>query len=123
MSDVQKNTETAATHRPVRPLTTICERSGEIILTLEMPGVSKNNVDIRIENDELKITGDRDTPDVDGTIRVRERPRGDYHHSFTIDETIERDSISAVMENGVLTVTLQLNEAVKPRKIEVRTAE
>ncbi len=123
MSKEKEPNESTQTARPVRPLSTICERDGKIVLTLEMPGVAKNDVDVRIENDELRVSGRRTPVKSDGTLRMRERPRGDYYHSFTIDETIDRDSVSASMENGILTVSLALSEAVKPRKIEVKTGD
>jgi HSP20 family protein len=105
----------------ISPLSEIVERDGKIILKVEMPGVTKDNVNIQLDNDELRISGTRvDTMD-EGEFLMRERPCADYEKIFTIDETIDREKVDATMENGVLTLTLHIKEEVKPRKIEVKS--
>lgn len=88
-------------------------------LTLEMPGVSKDNLDIKIDEGTLIIDASRNLEESEGVFRVREIDRRDYHHEFTIDDTINREKVSAVAKNGIVTVTLGVKESVKPRKIEV----
>jgi HSP20 family protein len=101
----------------------ICEDDGKIILRLEMPGVDKGNLDINVNNNQLEIIGHKRDPDVDGNYLVRERTQGDYYHLYTLDETVDRDKIDASLENGILTVSLQLKEAEKPKKIAVKTGK
>lgn len=100
----------------------ICEEDGKIILRLEMPGVDKSRLDINIDNNQLEIIGRKKDDDRQGDYLVRERTRGDYYQLYTIDETVDRDKIDASFENGILTVTLQLKEAEKPRKISVKSS-
>ena len=108
------------TRNSVRPVGNMCwEAYGSVMLRLDMPGVDKEHVDIRIEDDQLIVHGSRSAESEDRTYVLRERRRGDFHQVFTLDQTIDREKIDASMDKGVLTLTLHLQEAVKPRKIEV----
>ena len=117
----------AADHEPLlRPLGTVSELpDGNILLRLEMPGVSRENLDIDVDASELCITGRRAVPRGEqhggGTFLVRERPRGGFRQVYTLDDTIDPAKIDAVLEAGVLNLTLHRKEAVKPRKITVRS--
>jgi HSP20 family protein len=106
--------------RRVRPLSDICEDSGRVILRLEMPGVRKDNLEVRVEKDELIITGKRESEKPDRRYLLRERTDADYAKVYTLDETIDHDSIEAEMDKGVLVVKLSLKESVKPKKISVK---
>jgi HSP20 family protein len=101
------------------PVTDICEEEGKVMLRVEMAGVEKSNLDIQIDNDQLIIEGKRGDILAEGDFLVRERSMADYRKVFTLDETIDREKISATMENGILFLDLQLKEAVKPRKISI----
>ena len=103
----------------IRPVSSICECKGSIMLRIEMPGVNKDGLDINIENDELRIAGRRPVEKINGSYIVHERPIGDFYHSFTLDVTVDRDNVKANLENGVLNLTLGLREEAKPRMIEV----
>ena len=108
------------TRRTIRPVCNIWEENGTVTLRLEMPGVPKENIDLRVENDHLFVRGSRPQPEENRNYVIRERAWGDFAQSYTLDETIDRERIDAKMEHGVLTVTLHLKEAVKPRRIEVK---
>ncbi len=105
--------------RTVRPVGNIVEQEGKVMLKLEMPGVTRENVSLRIENDQLIVRGKRHAEEGDARFVLRERPYGDYFQSFTLEDTVDRDKVEAGMDQGVLTVTLNLKESHKPRKIEI----
>ncbi len=106
----------------VSPLSKIREEEGKVVLQLEVPGVKKADIHVSIEDDQLRIQAPRREERVeDGTYILRERNCGDYEKLFTIDNTIDRDNIDAKMENGILTITLQFKEEVKPRKIKIKS--
>jgi HSP20 family protein len=107
--------------RLIRPRSTMTEDNGVITMSLEMPGVPKDGVDLEVEGTELRIRGRRAAATEARRYVVRERAVGDYAEVFTIDETVDREKIGASMEAGVLTVTLQLREAEKPRRIAITT--
>lgn len=115
------NTRKNEPRRCINPLSQIKEEDGKVLLTVEMPGVSKDNLDIQLNNDELHISATRDDNiEVDGYYLLRERPCADYKKVFTIDDTIDREKVDATMDNGILYLTLYIKESVKPRKIEVK---
>jgi len=106
--------------RYLRPRSVISEaRDGKLRVVLEMPGVRREGLDVRIENNELLVIGHRDPPG-SGRFVLRERPQGDYHQTYTLDETVDQSKIDAVLERGILTIALDLKEYVKPRVIQVR---
>ena len=104
----------------MRPRATVNEsQEGKVRVTLEMPGVSKEGLEVRIENNELRIAGRRDsTPE--GTYVLRERTPGDFLQTYTLDETVDPTKVDAVLEKGILTLSLDLKEHVKPRTVKVR---
>jgi HSP20 family protein len=119
--DKQKAPERQQERRCVSPLSEIVEQDGKILVKVEMPGVTKDDVDIKLDNDQLVISGTRQDTVDEGEYLLRERACADYEKVFTIDETIDREKVDASMENGVLTLTLQIKEEVKPKKIQVKS--
>jgi len=113
----------------VRPRGRVFESGqGRIQCVLEMPGVRKEDLEIRIENNELRILGRRQDNAAGGSsgndgskYLVRERRAGDFVAAYTLDETVDQAKVDAALDKGILTVTLELKEAVKPRSIKVRT--
>ncbi len=103
----------------VRPASNICEEDAAVILKLEMPGVSKDGIDVNIEGDILTVNGRRGERE-SGSFLIRERRHGDYRATYTLDERVNRDKVEATMERGVLTLTLHLKDEVKPRKISIK---
>ncbi len=104
--------------RTIRPSSMIWQDKDAVMLKVEMPGVSRDHIDIQVEDDTLTIHGSR-APQNGEQYLVHERKEADFYQTYTLDETIDRDRIDAHMENGVLTVHLHLKEAVKPRKIQI----
>lgn len=116
-----EQTKEARERRCVNPLSTIREEEGKVVLQLEVPGVKKEDINVSIEDDQLRIQAPRREERIEnGTYILRERNCGDYEKLFTIDNSIDRDNIDAKMENGILTITLQFKEEVKPRKIKIK---
>lgn len=101
------------------PSSDIYQDNGKVVLVMEMPGVTGENLDIRVDGDRLLINGKKTVTPPQGEYKVREIREGNYHHEFTIDDTIDRGKIEANIKNGVVTVTLGIKEAEKPRKINI----
>jgi len=104
----------------LRPAGDIYEEGDKVTVKLEMPGVAKGNLEISVEGNNLQILGKRSDRDSDASYLFRERLDGDFARAFTFDETVDREGIDAVLEHGILTLTLNRKEAEKPRKIEVQ---
>ena len=120
---VRENNRRTASRREgekfITPPTSVSETTDGYLLELEMPGVSKDGLEISIENNELSIIGRRSNPAIDGTLVHRESRAQDYRRSFEIDPSIDSGKIAARMNQGVVTLTLPKAEEVKPRKITV----
>lgn len=91
-----------------------------VIVKLEMPGVEKDDLDLRVDNNLLVVSGKREDPVYDGKYLAREIRSGNYYHEFTLDDTIDRDNVDATIKNGVVTLVLNIKESVKPRKIQIK---
>jgi HSP20 family molecular chaperone IbpA len=104
-----------------RPLADIRDAGKGVVLTLEMPGVGPDGVDIGLERRVLTIRGRGRVTSPEGYRRVyAEYREGDYERVFTLSEDIDEAAIRAEMANGVLTLTLPRAEAARPRRIEVK---
>jgi HSP20 family protein len=103
----------------VAPNVNIFETQEGYALQAEMPGVSKDGLEITLEGNEITITGRRTPESVAGEPLFRESNTADYRRVFELDPAIDTSKVSAKIEQGVLTVTLPKSERVKPRKIKV----
>jgi len=113
------NGDRQATEQFIAPAATVLENSDGYTLEVEMPGVSKENLEMWVENNELTILGRRSMPSVEGTLVHRESRSENFRRSFELDPSIDAAKISAKIEQGVATLTLPKAEQVKPRKIAV----
>ena len=104
-----------------RPLADIRESGQGVVLSLEMPGVGRDDVEIGVERRVLTVRGRGRITAPEGFRKVyAEYGEGDYERAFTLSEEIDEGAIRAEMANGVLTLTLPRAEAAKPRRIEVK---
>jgi len=92
-----------------------------LVLKVELPDVVREAIDLRVENDTLTITGQKQR---DETVKEEqyhriERTFGTFSRTFTLPPTVDAGKIGAEFRNGVLTVTLPLREDAKPRQIQV----
>jgi len=102
------------------PSADIFETDDALTVILEMPGVDRNNVNIALENDVLRVDGQIDFSKYQGMEPVyTEYIVGHYARGFTLSGKIDRDGISAQLEDGVLTVTLPKAKEAMPRKIAI----
>jgi HSP20 family protein len=113
------NQITRVERQTIVPLSRVLEDETEVIAQLEMPGVSKDGLEIKIDGPTLTIQGRRSDAIPSGKFLIRERMHDEYRKAFTIDESIDRDGISADLSEGVLTLHLKVKEAAKPRRISV----
>ncbi|HAX17662.1 MAG TPA: heat-shock protein Hsp20 [Actinobacteria bacterium] len=97
----------------------IYEKEGRVFIELEMPGVSKDNLEVKIDNDLLIINGTKKINSPEGYYLLREIRQADYHHEYTIDYTIDRNRIEASLNNGIAAVSMGIKESEKPRKITI----
>jgi HSP20 family protein len=114
-----RETNRAQTEQFVAPAASVIEAGNGYTLEIEMPGVSKEGLEISIENNELTVVGRRSLPTMEGALFHRESRPEDFRRTFELDPSIDADKISAKIDQGLATLTLPKAEQVKPRKITV----
>lgn len=104
----------------VRPEISVYETEKEIILEAEIPGVAKDKVEVRVEGDHLILSGKREwnVPE-SAKVLYQETFPVEYYRDLTLGKDVNRDSVRASYESGILKVTLQKSEAAKPKQIKV----
>ena len=118
--EVESKQETTIPARVFVPATDIFETDEALTVILEMPGIDKDKVDVKVENDVLQIEGWIDFSRYEGLQPVyTEYNIGNYARSFQLSSKIDQDRISAELRDGVMTLVLPKSEKAKPRKISV----
>jgi len=118
--EVETKEESTMPARLFQPQTDIFETSEALTLVLEMPGVDKGSVEVKVENDLLNIHGRVDFSKYDGLQPLyTEYNIGHFARSFTLSNKIDQQQINAKLEDGVLTLTLKKAKEAVPRKISV----
>jgi HSP20 family protein len=125
--EVQKKKELASQQEktiPARfyvPATDIFETSDALKIVMEVPGVPKDAVDVKVENDVLSIEARIETTNYNGLEPVyTEYPVGHFARSFTLPDQVDQHNITAHLEDGVLTLTLNKRPETKPRRIAIQ---
>ena len=117
--DAKTNETSRAAQLAVPPLVNIVETKDGYTLEAEIPGVSKDGVDITVEENQLTILARRPKTGSKAQVLYRESADTDYHRVFELDPAIDAAKITAHVEQGVLTIQLPFSERVKPRKISI----
>ncbi|MBK5299263.1 MAG: Hsp20/alpha crystallin family protein [Vicinamibacteria bacterium] len=92
-----------------------------LVLKVELPDVVREDIDLRVENDTLTISGQkhRGTTVREDQYHRIERTFGSFSRTFTLPPTVDAGKIGAEYKNGVLSVTLPVREDARPRQIQV----
>lgn len=103
-----------STTEPQRMFCDVVESDGEILVTADLPGVSKDDIDIRCTGDSLMIKAERrseeEEKESEGYVR-RERSWGSYRRDISLPGKVDCDAVEARFRNGVLKVKLPKEEA------------
>jgi HSP20 family protein len=101
------------------PRTNINETDDGYVITMELPGVQKKDVDVAIDGEELVVTAERSQKtESEGLLRCEIRSEK-FRRSFTLGQSVDREDIKAKLENGILKVTLAKKAESVGRKIDV----
>jgi HSP20 family protein len=104
------------------PRMDLIESDGAYELHMDLPGLSKDDVSIDVENHRLVVHGQRQEEtrkDDDNVVRM-ERHFGRFYRSLTLPETALPEKAKATFEDGVLTIRIPKSEAKKPKKISIQ---
>lgn len=122
---MNSNPETPkATTRPERvntatPPAHVLENEQGYVLEVELPGVSRDGLEISVEQGELTVVGRRASATTTGKAVYRESRGLDFRRVFVLDPSIDSARIAAKLDQGVLRLELPKSESMKPRQISV----
>jgi HSP20 family protein len=104
------------------PAVDIAEDDQKYVITVELPGISKDDVHVEVHDDVMTIRGEKrsEREEKKEHSRYVERSYGSFSRSFTLPANAAADRVNASFKDGVLTVELPKVEAAKPKVITVR---
>ncbi|MDY6955137.1 MAG: Hsp20/alpha crystallin family protein [Thermodesulfobacteriota bacterium] len=109
--------------RGFTPAFDISETENELIVTAEIPGMDKEDIDIHLSEGVLTIKGEKrhEKEDKKEDYHCIERSYGSFTRSIGLPFDVETDKVDATYKDGVLKLTLPKSERAKLKKIEVKT--
>ncbi len=110
------------------PATDVIEKADAYLISLELPGVLPENVEISFEQSTLIVRGTkspmlRTAENEELRVYTAERQSGAFERTFRLPQHVDPDAITASFEHGVLTVSVPKKAAAQPRKISISTSE
>lgn len=103
------------------PPTDIFETAEALKIVMEVPGVLREAIDVKVENEVLSIEGRIETTNYNGLEPLyTEYPIGHFARSFSLPWQVDQQNITAHLEDGVLTLTLNKRPESKPRRISIQ---
>jgi len=106
------------------PAVDVYEDAQKLVLKLEVPGIRREDLDIKVEGRTLIVKGERkfESDEKEENFHRIERRYGSFMRSFTLPSSVNTDEISATSQDGVLTISLAKKPEAKPKQIAVQVA-
>lgn len=103
------------------PVTDISETPESLTLRLEVPGLSRDQIKISVENNTLSVRGEKvqETSSEDESFHRTERSFGAFERSFALPPYVDTDQVKASLNDGVLAISLPRREEAKAREISI----
>ena len=117
--NIQAREETRSNEKYIRPAVNIIETEEGLILTADIPGATKENLDVNVEKGILTITAPVQHT-LPGTSAYREFELANYYRQFTIPESLDHEKAKAEYLNGILTLRVPKAEIAKPKRIAIQ---
>lgn len=104
------------------PSVDIDEQDDKYLIKADLPGVDKQDIDVKLENGMLSIRGEKRTESQTGNGKRHrtERFHGTFARSFTLPDSVDADKVDANYRDGVLTLAIPKMEQAKPRSIDIK---
>lgn len=108
--------------RPVALPMDAYRHGDDLVVRLDVPGISPDSVELTVEQNVLTVTAERRwQPEEGDEVLVSERPQGRFSRQVFLGESLDTEHIAASYDHGVLTVTIPVAASAKPRKVEITT--
>ena len=96
----------------------------DFFVHFDLPGIDPDTIDLTVEQNVLTVRAERPALGAEGAeMIVTERPSGTFTRQLFLGETLDADNIEANYSAGVLTLTIPVSEAAKPRKVAVTSSD
>jgi HSP20 family protein len=102
------------------PAADLTETADRYVLTLEVPGLTRADVQIEFRDDQLLVRGERPGADCPQRYQQLERGHGAFSRVFSFGPDVDREAIVADLANGLLTITVPKTAGASSRRIDVR---
>lgn len=104
-----------------KPYTNMYDNGDQFILKAEVPGMSKDDLQIKIQGNYLELSGDRKAEVPEGYKAHRVERRGSvFTRSFTLATEVDVEKVKAELSDGILTLHMPKVEAAKAKQIEIK---
>jgi len=115
--------ESAESHgaaRGWRAAVSMWDDANKVFLEVELPGVTKESLDLTVHNGVMRISGERKAPEGERNYWVNERLYGPFDRTIALPDDVDSDNIEAQLSDGVLQITLSKKPEAQPKKIAVK---
>ena len=104
------------------PAVELVEEDGEFVLTAELPGLSKDDVELSVDDNILTLKGEKKTEreETHDRTHIRERVYGTFERSFTLPRNVDASKIIADFHDGLVEIHMPKGEEAKSRHIEIK---
>ncbi len=101
------------------PLADMHETDTAYVIEAELPGIKREDIDVEINEREMRITGEYRQCEREGVLRRSTRRTGHFEYRALLPTDVNTEGIEAVLADGLLTVAIPKAQATKPRHIEI----
>ncbi len=103
------------------PRVDVLEKNGDLVLRVEVPGVTEKDIDLKIDGSRLTISGEKKQIGMDesSNLHLSEIRYGEFTRTFALPDNVDPERVSAKFKNGILSITLPPKPESRPRTIKV----
>lgn len=103
------------------PLLNVRQIENDFVVTAEIPGMRKEDLELHVEGDTLSIKGERKPFELDteASYHRRERATGTFQRSLTLPSRVDPDNVKATYKDGILTISLQKEKVAEAKQITI----
>jgi HSP20 family protein len=101
------------------PLADMHETDDAYVIEAELPGIKRENIDVEVDDQHLRITGEYKKREREGIPRRSTRRSGHFEYRALLPTSVNAEEVKAQLSDGVLTVTVPKSQSAKPRHVEI----
>ena len=107
------------------PVADLAVSESDLVLTLDLPGLTPEDLTIEVQGNELTVRGERKRPPVEegAAYAYAQRPFGTFEHRIELPSGVDPDGVTASMEHGVLSLIVPKPEAIKRKRIAIGSGQ